>query len=114
LDEFEISKLPLKQQNLIRKRAKAASSSFSWNSLFMSQDAVNSSVAERLGVSKAELLDPTDSSAAVTQAVAETKVIQETKAYFAANGVILDSFKSQKRGGSSILVKNCEYPSPHI
>lgn len=51
LDEFAISRLPLKKQQLIRKRAEAASSSFNWNSLFMSQDAVNTSMAERLGVS---------------------------------------------------------------
>ena len=52
LDEFEISKLPLKKQNLIRKRQKAASTTFNWNSLYMNQDAVNESVANRLGVSK--------------------------------------------------------------
>ena len=51
LDEFAISKLPLKKQNLIRKKAEAASHSFNWNSLFMSQDDVNSSTAARLGVS---------------------------------------------------------------
>lgn len=65
-----------------------------------------SSVAERLGVSKAEILDPTSSDAAVKQAHAETNVIQETKSYFAANGVNLDSFKQRERGHTAILVKN--------
>jgi len=51
LDEFAISKLPLRKQNLIRKKAEAASNSFNWNALFMSQDDVNSSTAARLGVS---------------------------------------------------------------
>ncbi|KAK0631799.1 hypothetical protein B0T14DRAFT_468014 [Immersiella caudata] len=106
LNEFAISKLPLKKQQLLRKKAEAASSTFNWNSLFMSQDAVNTAVAERLGVSKHELLDPTDASAAVKQAVAETTVIQEAKAYFAANGVNIEAFKSQQRGDTSILVKN--------
>ncbi|KAJ4998126.1 Multiple RNA-binding domain-containing protein 1 [Colletotrichum sp. SAR 10_66] len=106
LDEFAISKLPLKQQNLIRKKAEAASSSFNWNSLYMNQDAVNASVASRLGVSKSELLDPTSADAGVKQAIAETSIIQETKAYFASNGVDLDAFKSQKRGDTTILVKN--------
>lgn len=68
-----------------------------------------SSVAERLGVSKADLLDPTSSDAAVKQAHAETHVIQETKAYFAANGVNLDSFKQRERGNTAILVKNFSY-----
>ncbi|KAM7207720.1 multiple RNA-binding domain containing protein [Naviculisporaceae sp. PSN 640] len=106
LDEFAISQLPLKKQQLLRKKAEAASSTFNWNSLFMSQDAVNTAMAERLGVSKHELLDPTDASAAVKQAVAETTVIQEAKAYFAANGVNIEAFKSQQRGDTSILVKN--------
>jgi multiple RNA-binding domain-containing protein 1 len=106
LDEYALSKLPLKRQNLIRKRAEAGSSTFNWNSMFMSADAVTSAVSERLGVSKHDLLNPTDASAAVRQAVAETTVIQEAKAYFAANGVNLDAFKTQQRGNTSILVKN--------
>ena len=106
LDEFALSKLPLKKQQLLRKKAEAASSTFNWNSLFMSQDAVNNAMAERLGVSKAELLDPTDASAAVKQAVAETTVIQEAKQYFAANGVNIEAFKQQQRGDTTILVKN--------
>lgn len=109
LDEFSLSKLPLKKQNQIRKKAEAASHTFNWNSLFMSQDAVNASVADRLGVSKSELLDPTSADAAVKQAIAETSVIQDTKAYFTANGVDLEAFASHKRGDDSILVKNFPY-----
>ncbi|KAI1384045.1 RNA-binding domain-containing protein [Hypoxylon trugodes] len=109
LDEFALSKLPLKQQNLIKKKAKAAESRFNWNSLYMSQDAVNSSVADRLGISKAELLDPTNADAAVKQAIAETSTIQDTKAYLVANGVDLDAFKSGARGDQAILVKNFSY-----
>ncbi|KAI1812110.1 MRD1-like protein [Poronia punctata] len=108
LDEFAIAKLPLKQQNLIRKRNKAAASTWSWNSLYLSQDAVNTSVAERLGVSKSELLDPTSSDAAVKQALAESETIQDTKSYFTANGVNLESFKTKPRCDDVILVKNLE------
>ena len=67
------------------------------------------SVAERLGVSKADLLDPTSSDAAVKQAHAETHVIQETKAYFTSNGVNIDAFKQRERGNTAILVKNFSY-----
>ncbi|PHH89065.1 hypothetical protein CDD83_6700 [Cordyceps sp. RAO-2017] len=109
LDEFGISRLSLRKQNLIRKKAEAATTTFNWNSLFMSQDAVNASVANRLGVSKSELLDPTSADAAIKQAIAETTVIQETKAYFAANGVDLEAFRSHKRGDRTILVKNFPY-----
>jgi multiple RNA-binding domain-containing protein 1 len=72
-------------------------------------DAVMSSVAGRLGVSKSDLLDPTSSDAAVKQAHAETHVIQETKAYFASNGVNIDAFKQRERGNTAILIKNFSY-----
>lgn len=68
-----------------------------------------SSISDRLGVSKSELLDPTSSNAAVRQAHAETHIIQETKAYFAANGINLDAFRSTERGDTAILVKNFAY-----
>lgn len=35
IDEHELSKLPLKKQNQIKKKMGASSSSFSWNSLYM-------------------------------------------------------------------------------
>ncbi|KAJ8066254.1 hypothetical protein OCU04_005336 [Sclerotinia nivalis] len=109
LDEFAIAKLPLKKQRLLKKKADSSSNTFNWNSLYMNQDAVNSSVAERLGVSKSDLLDPTSADAGVKQAIAETSVIQETKSYFANNGVDLDAFKKRERGDTAILVKNFTY-----
>lgn len=54
-------------------------------------------------------MDPTSSNAAIKQAHAETHIIQETKAYFAANGINLDAFKSTERGDTAILVKNFTY-----
>ncbi|KAH8682187.1 hypothetical protein BX600DRAFT_478980 [Xylariales sp. PMI_506] len=109
LDEFSLSKLPLKQQNLLRKKAQAATSKFNWNSLYMNIDSVLTSTADRLGISKSEMLDPTNSDAGVKQALAETSTIQDTKAYFLANGVDLNSFKSGQRGDTAILVKNFPY-----
>lgn len=109
LDDFEVSKLPLKKQKEIKRKAEAASSTFKWNSMYMNSDAVLSSVADRLGMSKAELLDPTSSDSAVKQAQAETHVIQETKEYLSSNGVNLDSFKQGARGDTAILVKNFPY-----
>lgn len=109
LDEFAISKLPIKQQKRIQQKAQAATATFNWNSLYMNADAVISSVADRLGVSKSDVLDPTSSDAAVKQAHAETHIIQETKAYFSQNGVDLDAFKQKARGDTAILVKNFTY-----
>ncbi|KAK8238928.1 hypothetical protein HDK77DRAFT_281237 [Phyllosticta capitalensis] len=109
LDEFAISKLPLKKQKQILRKAESSKTTFNWNSLYMNADSVMSSVADRLGISKSELLDPTSADAAVKQAHAETHVIQETKAYFSQNGVDLDAFKHKARGDTTILVKNFPY-----
>lgn len=109
LDEFAISKLPVKKQRQIQRKAEASSSTFNWNALYMNTDAVMSSVSERLGVSKSELIDPTSSDAAVKQAQAETHVIQETKAYFEKHGVDLNAFSNLQRGDTTILVKNFTY-----
>lgn len=35
LDEFALSKLPLKKQREIKRKAAAASSQFNWNSMYM-------------------------------------------------------------------------------
>jgi multiple RNA-binding domain-containing protein 1 len=35
LDDYEISKLPLKKQKLLKKKAEAGKSTFNWNSLYM-------------------------------------------------------------------------------
>ena len=106
LDEFAISKLPLKKQKEVLRKKSASAATFNWNSLYLNTDAVLSTVAERLNISKAELLDPTSSDAAVKQAHAETHIIQETKGYFASQGVDLEAFKTSSKGDLAILVKN--------
>ena len=109
LNEYEIAKLPLKKQQHIRKKAEASRATFKWNSMYMNPDAIISSIADRLGVAKSDILDPTSSDAAVKQAHAETNVIQETKNYFASHGVDLDSFKKKGFSDTAILVKNFPY-----
>ncbi|KAH6643196.1 hypothetical protein C7974DRAFT_119352 [Boeremia exigua] len=106
LDEFEISKLPLKKQKEIRRKQDVVKATFNWNSLYLNADAVMSTLASRMGISKAELLDPTSSDAAVKQAHAETHIIQETKNYFAQHGVDLEAFKTSAKGDTAVLVKN--------
>ena len=108
LDEFEMSKLPLKKQKEL-KRKREAGANFSWNSLYMNPDAVITSVAQRLGVDKSEILDPASSDAAVKQAQAETHVIQETKKYLSSNDININAFKSPKRDNSTLLIKNFSY-----
>lgn len=109
LDDSMLSKLPLKVQNQIKRKATASTENFRWNSLFMSTDAIMSSVASKLGVSKSDVLDPTSADAAVRQAHAETKVIQDTQSHFQKHGIDVEAFRPAKRIGNSdtiILVKN--------
>lgn len=75
----------------------------------MNPDAVLSSVASRLGVNKADMIDPTSTDAAIKQAHAETHVIAETKAYFLSEGVNLEALRSNTRGDTAILIKNLPY-----
>src|SRR2546430_1346441 len=72
-------------------------------------DAVMSSTANRLGIEKSELLDPTSSDAIVRQAHAETNIIKETKSYFENQGVSLSAFAEKQRGDKIILIKNFTY-----
>ncbi|KAK6340405.1 Multiple RNA-binding domain-containing protein 1 [Orbilia blumenaviensis] len=109
LDDYALSKLPLKKQREILKKRNASKADFEWNSLYMNINAVMSSMADRLGVSKADILDPTSTDAAVKQAHAETRVIQETKQYFEKHGINLAAFAKKKRGDKVVLIKNFAY-----
>ena len=109
LDEYAISKLPLKKQQQIQRKVEASRATFKWNSMYMNPDAIVSSIAERLGIPKAEVLDPTSADAAVNQAHAETTVIQEAKNYFAGHGVDLGAFKKRAYDDRAVLVKNFPY-----
>ncbi|KAI9457851.1 hypothetical protein HD554DRAFT_2141462 [Boletus coccyginus] len=91
------------------KRKATAGREFNWSMLYMNSDAVVSSIADRLSISKADILNPESSNAAVKLALAETHVIQETKSYLESQGVILSSFSSRGRSDTIILVKNIPY-----
>jgi multiple RNA-binding domain-containing protein 1 len=109
LTDFEISKLPIKQQKALKRKADMTKATFSWNSLYMNPDAVLASTAQRLGVTKSNLLDPSSTDAAVKQAHAETSIIKETKDYLARQGVNIDAFAQRQRDDRSILLKNFAY-----
>jgi RNA recognition motif-containing protein len=73
-------------------------------------DAVAASVADRMGISKSELLAGDDGNAAVKLALAETTVIAETKKYFEDAGIVLESLSPRvPRSQTVILVKNIPY-----
>lgn len=109
LDEFDLKNLPLKKQRELKKKAQAAKSQFSWNSLYMNQDAVLESVANNMGLSKSQLIDAQSSDSAVKQALAEAHVIGDTRKYFEHKGVDLTSFNKGERDDKVILVKNFSF-----
>lgn len=109
LTEYEISQMPLKKQKEVRRKLAASKTTFSWNSLYMNPDAVLSSIADRLGVAKTDILDPTSADAAVKQAHAETQLIQETKDYLSAAGINTDASKNHGHDSRCLLLKNFPY-----
>ncbi|KAI0276049.1 hypothetical protein BGY98DRAFT_1098401 [Russula aff. rugulosa BPL654] len=98
----------LKGQRSEKRRA-TAGKEFNWGMLYMNSDAVLSSVADRMNISKSDILDPESPDAAVKLALAETHIIQETKTYLESHGVILSAFSGRERSETIILVKNIPY-----
>ncbi|KAJ1910831.1 Multiple RNA-binding domain-containing protein 1 [Tieghemiomyces parasiticus] len=96
------------------KRRAESRNDFNWNSLYMSRDAVLDSIADRLNVSKDEILDPDATNAAVRVAMAETHLINETKAFLEEHGLVLDSFAKRDRSETVLLVKNIPYNTTDV
>ncbi|KAJ6560260.1 hypothetical protein B0H19DRAFT_945470 [Mycena capillaripes] len=109
VEEGEGRKKTVKGEKNAQRKA-AAGKEFNWSMLYMNSDAVASSIADRMRISKSEILNPESSdNAAVKLALAETHIIQETKTYLESQGVLLDSFSSRVRSDTIILVKNIPY-----
>ncbi|KAJ9121485.1 hypothetical protein QFC22_002101 [Naganishia vaughanmartiniae] len=119
-----------------KKRKDASGKGLNWATLYMNSDAVASSVAARMGISKADILNPDSTlrsaeeneklshvGSAVKLALAETSVIAETKKYFEEHGVVLDRLtetndaatadgarpKRTPRSKTTLLVKNIPF-----
>ncbi|KAJ1553881.1 hypothetical protein HK405_006629, partial [Cladochytrium tenue] len=102
-----------------KRKRDAGKDRFAWNSLFMNSDAVVEAMARKLGVTKADILDPTSQNLAVRLAVAETDIIAETKDYLESEGLNLAAFEpppatassaaaaaAKTRSKTAIIVKN--------
>ncbi|EGV64027.1 multiple RNA-binding domain-containing protein 1 [Yamadazyma tenuis ATCC 10573] len=109
MDEFDLQNLPLKKQRELKKKAQAAKTQFSWNALYMNQDAILESVAAKMGVAKSQLINAQSSDSAVKQALAEAHVIGDVRKYFESKGVDLMSFNKKERDDKVILVKNFSF-----
>ncbi|KAJ7043247.1 hypothetical protein C8F04DRAFT_1029332 [Mycena alexandri] len=109
IQEGEGRKKTVKGEKNAQRKA-TAGKEFNWSMLYMNSDAVASSIADRMQISKSEILNPESSdNAAVKLALAETHIIQETKSYLESQGVLLDSFSARARSDTIILVKNIPY-----
>ncbi|KAJ7688673.1 hypothetical protein B0H17DRAFT_1160253 [Mycena rosella] len=109
VEEAEGRKKTVKGEKNAQRKA-TAGKEFNWSMLYMNSDAVASSIADRMRISKSEILNPESSdNAAVKLALAETHIIQETKTYLESQGVLLDSFSARARSDTIILVKNIPY-----
>ncbi|RPD76903.1 RNA-binding domain-containing protein [Lentinus tigrinus ALCF2SS1-7] len=111
--DAEGKKRSLKQDREVKRKA-AAGKEFNWAMLYMNSDAVVSSIADRMNVSKADILNPESDNAAVKLALAETHVIQETKTFLEQHGVDLSALDTSgprrpPRSDRIILVKNIPY-----
>ncbi|KAI8365882.1 hypothetical protein EDC96DRAFT_608172 [Choanephora cucurbitarum] len=103
------TKLSAVKKEKEKKRRNLAGNDFNWNSLYMSADAIAESIADRLGVSKSEVLNPDADNVAVRLALAETQIVNETKEFFEKHGIVLDTFGKKDRSDTIILVKNIPY-----
>ncbi|GMS97461.1 hypothetical protein PENTCL1PPCAC_19636, partial [Pristionchus entomophagus] len=103
-------KSSFKKEKAEKQKKNAAKNQHSWNALFLGANAVADSLAEKLGVSKADILgsEGGGESAAVRLALAETRIVRETRDFLMNNGVRLDAFSrpATKRSDTVILVKN--------
>ena len=91
-----------------------------WSALYMRPETVAAWMADKFGVSKAEVLDPGAKDLAVRLALGEAQVVSETKEALAAAGVNVASLdhavagdrqkkKTIARSDAVILVKNLPY-----
>ncbi|GAA5809532.1 hypothetical protein MFLAVUS_002942 [Mucor flavus] len=103
------TKLSAVKKDKEKKRRNLAGNDFNWNSLYMSADAIAESIADRLGVSKSEVLNPDADNMAVRLALAETQIVNETKEFFEKHGIVLDTFGKKERSETIILVKNIPF-----
>uniref|UniRef100_F1L1M3 RNA-binding protein 19 n=1 Tax=Ascaris suum TaxID=6253 RepID=F1L1M3_ASCSU len=86
-----------------------AGKAHSWNALFLGANAVADTLAAKLNVEKSDLLSGEgETSAGVRLALAETRLVRETREFLLAAGVCLDAFSrpAAKRSATVILVKN--------
>lgn len=92
----------------VARQKQRAGDDFNWNSLFVRSDTVLNSIASQLGISKADVMNPSSENLAIRLATAETHLISDTKRSLQSEGVDLSVFeeKTTVKSKSIIIVKN--------
>ncbi|PKI83001.1 Multiple RNA-binding domain-containing protein 1 [Malassezia vespertilionis] len=116
LPAVDLQPKPQSSATLKQKRHEARRTTsgrdFNWSMLYMNSDAVATSISDQLGIPKTDILtsDEAGASPAVRLALAETRVIQDTKQFFEENGMQLEHLHDvRERSDDTILVKNIPY-----
>ncbi|CAJ1338442.1 unnamed protein product [Effrenium voratum] len=78
-----------------RKKKVDAHLEHTWNLLYVSANAAADAAAAQLGVSKSELFGKDAENAAVTAALTETSIIQQTKSWLLREGIRVDAFEQK-------------------
>ncbi|EFO92955.1 CRE-RBD-1 protein [Caenorhabditis remanei] len=108
-DKKEKKKKTFKEEKQDQKKADAGKTAHSWNALFLGANAIADTLAQRLNVKKSDLLTSDQGeSAGVRLALAETRLVRETRDFFLENGVKLDAFSkpAEKRSDTVMIAKN--------
>ncbi|CAI2169145.1 15335_t:CDS:10 [Funneliformis geosporum] len=106
--DVDQSRWSLKKQKEMKLKAQATSD-FNWGTLYMNSNSIAESIANRFKIKKSDILDPESDNMSARLALAETHIIQETKAFLSENGMCLDSFGKKEKSDTVILVKNIPY-----
>lgn len=84
-----------------------------YNPFFMNKDTIAEAIAARIGVTRADVLNPESEDAASRLAVAESQLVEETKQLFAANGIdpeiITRTTNKNELSRTVLFVKNLRY-----
>lgn len=78
-----------------RKKKVDAHLEHTWNLLYVSANAAADAASAQLGVSKSELFGKDAENAAVTAALTETSIIQQTKSWLQREGIRVDAFEQK-------------------
>ncbi|KAG0258745.1 hypothetical protein DFQ27_004474 [Actinomortierella ambigua] len=105
--------LSLKKQRELKRKGQSGMD-FNWNTLYMNPDAIAASIADRLNISKADILNPEADNMSVRMAVAETQIIMETKTFLQEEGIDVDAFGGKKRSDTVLLVKNIPFSTTEL